>query len=103
MTLVHLVSTPLTHLVWQTVSDLPNSLYTVQALLLLCTWPFPKCSLWQEPTPIWNAMAISIAQMLGLPHTDTAGEFMRVRSAPDWALQEDRLRTWAACVIVAQK
>lgn len=90
-------------MVWETIAHGPHSLHTVQALVLLCEWPFPTWSLWQEPTPLWIAMATSMAQSLGLPHLDSAGEFVRVRSTPDWVVQEERLQTWAACVVVAQK
>lgn len=94
---------PVSRLVWDTTQVLPNKLSSVQALLLLCTWPFPTTSLWQEPTPIWSAMACSMAQQLGLPSADRGAEFSRVKTGVDACHEDERLRTWAACAVVAQK
>lgn len=103
VTLLRFLSDPVTKYAWDAIAQLPNTLFTVQALLVLCTWPFPASSLWLEATPVWSSIAVSIAQQLGLHRPDNAAEFMRVRPRPGVVLEDERLRTWVACSIVAQK
>lgn len=103
ITLLRFLSAPVTQLAWDTTSKLPSTLATVQALLILCTWPFAASSLWLEPTPIWTGIAVSIAQQLGLHRPDSSAEFMRVKQPTNTKLEDERLRTWMACCIVSQK
>lgn len=103
ITLLRVLSSAVTQLAWDGVAKPHGQLSTIQALLLLCTWPFPAVSLMLEPTPSWSDIAMSMAIQRGLPQPQTASEFNRTRCTPSPALQLEMSKTWAACNIVAQK
>ena len=103
ITLFTSLATPTTKLVWDNVAALPIPLHTIQALLLLCTWPFPHSSLWLEPTPIFCNIALTAAMQLGLHRPQSFGDFMRTKTRLSDAQNELRSRTWAACNVVAQE
>ena len=93
---------PVMRLVWDSVAAPPVSLYNIQAILLLCTWPFPHSSLWLEPTPVLSNVALSAAMQLGLHRPESADEFMRRKTRLSDAQNQLRLKTWIACNNVAQ-
>ncbi|KIV96490.1 hypothetical protein PV10_00352 [Exophiala mesophila] len=100
--LLPLLASPVTRLAWDTIRTFPSSLASLQALLLLCTWPFPTVTRWLEPTHAWISMATSMAQQLGLPGPDRSSEYSRAKRRLTTSMEDERLRTWAACVIVTQ-
>ncbi|MCJ1400630.1 hypothetical protein MMC11_003838 [Xylographa trunciseda] len=46
--------------------DLPHSLTTLHAILLVCLWPFPVRSQADDPSWLWSGSAVNIAMMMGL-------------------------------------
>jgi hypothetical protein len=92
-----------TDLVWKTLRSGSYSITTVQALVLLCTWPFPTSSSTAGPTFMLVGTMLQIGTQIGLHHALSAQDFAKVpiKLGPlefaEWA------QTWEACNIVAQR
>jgi hypothetical protein len=88
-------------LMWSSISDVPQTYHIVKALCLICFWPIPTDALSKDPTSQLAALMMQIAlqNMLHLDHRAQVpfrGELSELE-------QKDRLMTWAACNIVAQR
>ena len=103
ITLLRMLAQPVTKIAWDEVATRRNPVPTIQALLLLCTWPFPAMSLLSENSPTWGDVAMSMAIQRGLHCPARSGEFSRSRDPLPSALQLEMSRTWAACYITAQR
>lgn len=101
VSLLRKLSSCVTKLAWEVISTRGNQLTTIQSLLLLCTWPFPTCSLLLENTPVWGDIALSMATQLGLYQPDQPGYFSRLNCISTEPLRTEKIRTWLACTIVA--
>lgn len=68
--------------------------YTVQALLLLCTWPMPVAS--QTDDPSWNycSLAVSAVQQMGI-HEPAHAEDSRPAHSMAY------LKSWLACFVIS--
>jgi hypothetical protein len=88
-------------LLWSTIADLPQSYHVVKALCLVCFWPLPTTTSFTDLTFQLSGTMILIAiqNMLHLPfQAEISSRNTFARSE-----QRDRLITWAACNIVAQR
>ncbi|OAL18020.1 hypothetical protein AYO22_11036 [Fonsecaea multimorphosa] len=103
LTLLRMLAQPVTKLAWEEIGTRQTPLWTIQGLLLLCTWPFPAMSLLLEDSPTWADIAMSLAIQRGLHRPERSGDFTRSRSALPPAMQLQMSRTWAACHITAQR
>jgi hypothetical protein len=103
ITLLRVLSSLVTKMAWDGIASAHGQLATIQALLLLCSWPFPATSVVLEPTPTWSDIAMSMAIQRGLHQPQRASEFNRTRLTPSPSLQQEMSKTWVACKIVAQK
>ncbi|KIW25866.1 uncharacterized protein PV07_09002 [Cladophialophora immunda] len=87
-------------LVEEVVHTPKHSVQTVQALLLLCIWPFRVSFLSDDFSYFYSTMATQIGLQLGLHRsmgTHTYRHSWDVQPMPD---QEVRLTTWMACFVV---
>jgi hypothetical protein len=95
----------LRHLIERLVADHANpasrSTYFVQALLLLCIWPFPFSAVNEEPSWLYCSLAIHMAMLLGLHRPQHPFRLLNAADAEvgDLAVQT---RTWIACFVVNQ-
>ena len=94
---------PLSRLMWQTFSEVPQNYHVVKALILLCTWPFPTSSTSSDSTFIVCGVMMQIALQIGLHRPNHAQDFTKFRIELREAEIQDRIRTWAVCNIVAQR
>lgn len=78
-----------------------RSIYFVQALLLLCVWPFPFKQVIDDPSWLYCGLATHMATLLGLHRPQ---HIVRLLSALDAEIGDfvERSRTWIACFIVDQ-
>jgi hypothetical protein len=88
-------------LLWSTISEFPQPYHTVKALCLICLWPIPVIHSYTDPTYHLSGTMIQLAvqSVLHLPiKTDLPPqrEFSTLE-------KNDRLATWMACNIVAEK
>lgn len=102
-TLLSSLSGPVTRLLWTTVADVPQSYLVVQALCLLCTWPFPISSTSNDPTFMFSGLMMQIALQIGLHRPSHAQDFTKFRVELREEELRDRVTTWAACNAVAQR
>ncbi|GAB5588195.1 Regulatory protein leu3 [Umbelopsis nana] len=73
----------------------------VQALLILCMWPFPYHSQLEDPSFIYSGMAMHIGLQIGLHRPEFTFEF----SSKEDVLRSSahiRRTTWIACFVVNQ-
>ncbi|CAI4219262.1 unnamed protein product [Parascedosporium putredinis] len=101
-TLLTSLATPLTHLLWTTIGDVPTSYFVVKALCLLCTWPLPTSTTSSDPTHILCGVMMKTATMIGLHRPNHIQDFSRVSVELNREQLQDRISTWAVCNIVAQ-
>lgn len=96
------LTNPYTHLVWSTMSKVPQNYHVVKALCLLCTWPLPTSSTSSDPTFMFSGLMMKIAKQVGLHRPSHAQDFFKTRICLSEDDVNDMLTTWACCNIVAQ-
>ena len=94
---------PLSRLLWQTLAGVPQSYHIVKALCFLCTWPLPIASSSTDPTFMLSGLMMQIALQIGLHRPSHAQDFSKFRVDLRAEELKDRVTTWAACNIVAQR
>jgi hypothetical protein len=78
-----------------------RSLRTMQALLLLCAWPFPFQQTINDPSPMYGSLALNIGYQLGLHRPLHKADFDE--SATGFtASTVVECKTWFGCFIVNQ-
>jgi hypothetical protein len=76
-----------------------RDLYTIQALLLLCSWPLPVRN--QRDDPSWHYCSLAVAAILQLGLGESTGfsRLDRVQNLIGDAIL--RKKTWLACFVVS--
>ena len=69
---------------------------TIQALLLLCTWPFPVNM--QADDPSWNYCGMAVAAALQRGLKPSLGTAFQDPAADDASL---KIKTWLGCFVVS--
>lgn len=79
----------------------PRSVEVVQALLILCMWPFPFYSTLSDPSFLYCGIATQIGLQIGLHRPSMSQEFSSRREVLE---VDDNVRrtTWMACFVVNQ-
>lgn len=86
---------------WSTISDVPQNYHVVKALALICYWPLPTDRDFKDLTPQLSGLMMQIA-LQNMLHLDVQSQApFRGELSP--ADHRDRLMTWAACNIVAER
>ncbi|KAJ6129286.1 hypothetical protein N7512_002066 [Penicillium capsulatum] len=93
---------PLKGLLWETISNPPHTWYIVQAISLLCMWPFPTSSLSTDITAMLVNISQTIAMQLGLHQPEAIQDFSRIKRKLNNTETSEVIRTWAACYIATQ-
>lgn len=101
-TLLPRLARNVTDLLWTTLRSIPYSLATVQALALLCTWPFPTSSSTADPTFMLVGIMLQIGTQMGLHRALDAQDFAKVPTRLDAREYAEWVRTWEACNVVAR-
>ena len=102
-TLLLSLSKPFSRLLWSTLADVPQSHYVVKALCIICTWPPPISSTSSDPTFMLSGVATQLAMQIGLHRPSHTQDFSKFRVELREEELRDRIKTWAACTIVAQR
>ena len=87
--------------VGQIVVNPPRSVEVVQALLILCMWPFPFHSTLGDPSFLYSGLAVHISLQIGLHRPDLPHEFSSRKQVLEVS-DEVRRTTWMACYVVSQ-
>ena len=101
--LISSVAGPLSRLLWATIADLPQSYHVVKALCILCTWPLPISSTSADPTFMLSGLMMQISMQIGLHRPSHAQDFSKFQVELRDEELKDRVKTWAACNVVAQR
>lgn len=94
---------PLTELLWNTIGSIPQTYHVVKALCLLCAWPLPTNSTSLDPSMILCGTMVQLAMRDGLHRPSHAQDFSRYKIELREEDIQDRMTTWAAVNITAQK
>lgn len=78
-----------------------RSLKTMQALLLLCVWPFPHQQTINDPSPMYCSLATHVGYQLGLHRPLHRSDFKDSAIRLTTSDLTDR-KTWYGCFIVNQ-
>ncbi|OQV02769.1 Fungal specific transcription factor domain-containing protein [Cladophialophora immunda] len=78
-------------------------LLTIQAFLLLCSWPMPFEALSNDITPVLAGAVLQLATTIGLHVSGVGQEFARTRVNQDPTYRIARGKLWTLCVIVSQR
>ena len=84
VTLLTVLSSYVSTLIWAEISQPPYTVATVQAIIILCTWPFPTTSTWNEPAVTLSSVAINIAMQVGLHRPVNAQDFLSKQLLVCW-------------------
>jgi hypothetical protein len=91
---------PVRHLAADLYGTQSRSLQTIQALLLLCAWPFPFQHSANDPSPMYCGLATNVAYQLGLHRSGFRQDFeFGKRTSPE-GLDSERELAWAGCYIM---
>ena len=90
------------NLVWSAAIQVPLSLYTTQALLLLATWHSPTDSQWKDPSLLYVTIAKSAAMQNGLHRPEIIQDFLRVKAKLAPNDFQEAVKLWAGCFIVGE-
>jgi hypothetical protein len=89
-----------------TIHSPPRTIATIQALLIMSTWPFSVTSVTEDPSDFYCGIATQMALRLGLHrpsqshlHAYGSEEHANARTVD----REVQLTTWLACFIVSQR
>lgn len=88
-------------MIGQIATTSPRSIEVVQALLIMCMWPFPFYSTLGDPSFLYCGLATRIGLQIGLHRPELSHEFSS-RSQVLGVSGEVRRTTWMACYIVNQ-
>ena len=97
------LSGAVSRLLWATVADVPQSYYVVKALCILCIWPLPISSTSADPTFMIAGLVMQISMQIGLHRPSHAQDFSKFKVELRDEELRDRVKTWAACNVVAQR
>ncbi|KAE8444116.1 hypothetical protein EG329_000898 [Mollisiaceae sp. DMI_Dod_QoI] len=93
---------PVTSLIWSTISALPHSQSTIQAVLLISLWPFPTNSMATDISFMLVTIAKTAAMQLGVHRPEIVQDFLRVKTRLDADQFQKAVRLWAGCYIASQ-
>lgn len=94
---------PLMQLLWAKISTVPMSHFTIQAILLLCTWPYSPVSLISDPTSMLVSIAKSGCVQLGLHRPENMQDFHRVRFDVQREQIKEAVLIWVCCFIASER
>ncbi|KIV95199.1 hypothetical protein PV10_02878 [Exophiala mesophila] len=89
-------------LLWQTVGMPPHSLRTLQAMSLICMWPFPTSSMSTDPTFILAGILKSAAVHIGLHQPEILQDYSRTKFKLGEQELKEAVKVWAGCYIAAE-
>ncbi|CAK7236744.1 hypothetical protein SEUCBS140593_009723 [Sporothrix eucalyptigena] len=102
-TVLPFLTESLTAEVWGTMGNPPLPLGVINALLLLCAWPFTTIRFMRDPSMIFSSIAMSSCFMIGLhtgrgEHPELANPNFQIRNT-----DEEATFTWAGFNIISQR
>ena len=101
--ILHSLTPAVSRLLWATVADVPQSYFVVKSLCVLCVWPLPISSTSADPTFMLAGLMLQVAMQIGLHRPSHAQDFAKFRVELRTEELRDRVKTWAACNVVAQR
>ena len=77
---------------------------TIQAVLILCLWPLPVDTIWEDPSHTMAGAAMQLAVQNGLHKFRHEQDFRRTKiNSGDESMRVFRAHLWLHCIIVFQR
>ena len=102
-TLMASLSSPVTCLIWSNISNLPHSMGLIQAILLLCNWPFPTSVFSMDPSFMLISSARSAAVQMGVHRPEDMQDYLRTKRRLSRQEITEAVKVWSAIYIIAQE
>lgn len=80
-----------------------KSMHTIQAFMLLCTWPMPHHSISKDLTHVLSGVLLQHTLSVGLHIFGVGQDFSRIKLAADRTQLYSRARLWALCIVICQR
>lgn len=93
----------LSSLVWETIASDLMKLRTIQAILILATWPLPDLHMWTDRSLVIINMALTTAQLLGFHRPGHEHEYSRQPIKPNPPEATERRLAWFALVTLSAR
>jgi hypothetical protein len=90
----------LKRLLWSIIATAPHMLPSLQAMAILCVWPFPASSMPMDITFVLAGILKSAAMHTGLHRPDILTQYSRTRSTLEPAKLREAIKVWC-CTYVA--
>ncbi|KAH8892217.1 hypothetical protein GQ53DRAFT_841049 [Thozetella sp. PMI_491] len=101
-TIVESLIKPLKQLARQSVFDPDDAISAIQAVVILCLWPLPTNSTFEDQSHALVGAAMQLAIQKGLPYAAKKQDFSRVPSRQSEGEKQFRARLWVSCMTVFQ-
>jgi transcriptional regulatory protein LEU3 len=101
--LLRQLAQPVLDLLWSNIRCPPYTMGLVQAILLISTWPFPTNSSATDQTYTLTSVAVNASIQMGLHRPINQHDFVKYRFHLSEAQVQERLSTWTACNIIANR
>ena len=83
--------------------SLSNSIPSIEAVLILCSWPIPVNTMFKDPTHALAGVAMQLAVQNGLHFFGREQDFVRQSIDEARSKVALRFRLWIHCVIIFQR
>ena len=99
--LLNQLAQPVMDVLWKNIRIPPHNLGLIQAILLLCTWPFPTSSSTMDQSYMLTSIAISASIQMGLHRPINQHDYVKYRFHLTDQEVNRRINTWSACNVIA--
>ncbi|KPI34453.1 Regulatory protein LEU3 [Cyphellophora attinorum] len=102
-TLLSQLTPPIVEMTKNAAFAIEKSLHTIQAFMLLCTWPIPHSSIGKDITHVLSGVLLQHALSVGMHIFGVGQDFARIKLTADRSQLYARARLWALCIVVCQR
>lgn len=89
-------------LLWSVIAAPPHSLLSLQAMSLLCMWPFPTSSMSTDTSFLLAGIMRTAALHIGLHKPELLQDYSRVECQLGPSELREAVKVWAGCYIAAE-
>ncbi len=102
-TLIVQLGPKVTELVKEALVTREGIVFTIQTLIILCTWPVPFDSLGSDISPVLTGAMLQLSMIVGLHVYGVGQDFSRTKLENDPAQRDHRTRLWAIALTTYQR
>lgn len=103
LSLVESLTPAIQNLLWSTIATPPHILPSLQAMCILCVWPFPASSWSQDITFILGGVLKSAALQAGLHRPDVIAHFSRLKYSFNPVELREAVKVWCCTYVTTER